>query len=235
MEREFSAVPAARDSRLTVGELGRRVGMSARNIRAYQARRLLPPPVRSGRTVYYHDGHVRRLEAIQELQRQGYNLVAIATILGVRDRAPDELAGQLDPLLAQQPLLIHALSRHGVVVRGDDGRVRAMRPRVLQAALALRQAGLQPTPSLQLLSETLDRVMLMADELIHSVGAHLLTAMPISGGALDDAALTEKLAAMLTEAFRVAVENSGQAWVPDQATPHASDGEVTPRADADFG
>ena len=44
--------------------------MSARNIRAYQARRLLAPPVRAGRNAYYGEAHVHRLQEIQALQRE---------------------------------------------------------------------------------------------------------------------------------------------------------------------
>src|SRR5690242_16776946 len=67
----------AEGPRYTVEELAAKVGMSPRNIRAHQTRSLLGPPVRRGRTAYYDDSHVRRLEAIKSLQRQGYNLVAI--------------------------------------------------------------------------------------------------------------------------------------------------------------
>lgn len=90
--------------------------MSARNIRAYHARQLLPPPVRRGRTAYYHEGHIRRLEAIRELQRRGYNLVSIAAILGLHDvRAEDD---QLDRLLAQLRLLCAAIER--MTARTDE-------------------------------------------------------------------------------------------------------------------
>src|SRR6185369_15500165 len=67
--------------RLTVAEVARMVGMSPRNIRAHQARRLLPPPVRQGREVYYHTEHIQRLEAIKALQRRGFNLVAVQAML----------------------------------------------------------------------------------------------------------------------------------------------------------
>jgi DNA-binding transcriptional MerR regulator len=245
-EREGAA--RAVSGALTVDQLARRVGMSARNIRAYQARRLLAPPARSGRNAYYDEGHVRRLEEIQTLQRQGYNLAAIAAILGVRERPADseELAATLDRLLAQQPLLIHTLSRHGVVARGDDGRIRTVRPVALRAALDLSQAGIQPSPSLQLLSEALDRVVLVADDLVRTVVARALIAAPRSADLADGpgpppappAALTEGLVSLLTEAFRVVVENRGQAWLPELAAagPRA-DGELTPRAagSVDFG
>lgn len=202
---------------LTVDQLGRKVGMSARNIRAYQARRLLAPPTRIGRNAYYGEKHVHRLGEIQVLQRQGYNLAAIASILGVRECAADsdQLTAQVEQSLAMHPLLVHAFSRHGLVSRGTDGRIRMMRPLALRAALDLGQVGIQPNPSLQLLSETLDRLMPMADELIRSVGHRALLGIPDRARG-DDlgtvAALAERLAVLLTEAFRVAIENQGQFW-----------------------
>lgn len=78
--------------RYTVEELARAVAMSPRNIRAHQARRLLDPPVRLGRSAYYTALHVRRLEAIKALQRQGFNLVAIQAILGTSTGSPAEPA-----------------------------------------------------------------------------------------------------------------------------------------------
>lgn len=247
MSDEKRAVTPGTAGRLTVDELARRVGMSARNIRAHQARRLLSPPLRSGRAAYYDESHVRRLETIHELQQQGYNLVAIATILGAHERAPgtDELAAKLDRLLAQQPRLVHALSRHGIVARGNDGRLRTVRPRAVHAALALSQAGIQPGPSLLLLSETLDRVMLIADELVGAVGVRALTSAAGSGQQKDEqqddaghtqTVLTERLVILLTEAFRVAVENRGQAWIP-AASARQADGDLRPRPaqTADFG
>ena len=52
---------------------------------------------------------------IQVLQRQGYNLAAIANILGVRERLADsdQLTAQVEQSLAAHPLLIHAFSRYG--------------------------------------------------------------------------------------------------------------------------
>lgn len=225
----------AGEDRLTVDQLGRKVGMSARNIRAYQARRLLAPPVRVGRNAYYGDAHVHRLEEIQVFQRKGYNLAAIANILGVRERLPDsdQLAAQVEQSLARHPLLIHTFSRHGVVYRGSDGRIRMMRPLALRAALDLGQLGIQPNPSLHLLSETLDRLMPVADDLIRVVGHRALLGMPDRGKVSDlstIAALAERLAVLLTEAFRVAVENQGHFWdleleaAPAEETLQARDG-----------
>ena len=200
--------------------------MSARNIRAYQARRLLAPPTRIGRNAYYGEGHVHRLEEIQVLQRQGYNLAAIANILGVRERIVDgdQLTAQVEQSLAMYPLLIHTFSRYGVVSRGNDGRIRMVRPLALRAALDLGQVGIQPNPSLHLLSETLDRLMPMADDLIRAVGHRALLGMPDRGNVNDlgtIAALAERLVVLLTEAFRVAIENQGRFWDPELAATSA--------------
>lgn len=230
-----------RDDRLTVDQLGRKVGMSARNIRAYQARRLIAPPTRIGRNVYYGEGHVHRLEEIQVLQRQGYNLAAIANILGVRERLADsdQLTAQVEQSLATHPLLTHTFSRYGVVSRGNDGRLRMVRPLALRAALDLTQVGIQPNPSLHLLSDTLDRLMPVADDLIRIVGHRALLGMQ-DRGKIDDlgsiAALAERLVVLLTEAFRVAIENQGHFWDPElAATP--TEGALKPRdrRSADFG
>jgi DNA-binding transcriptional MerR regulator len=211
MERE----PA---SWLTVAEFGHRVGMSARSIRAYQARRLLPPPVRSSRTVYYHEGHVRRLETIRSLQRQGYNLASIAAILG-RDQAADELGERLDWLLARQPRLVRALLLHGIVVRTDDGRLLPARPKVLSAALALAQSGVQPGQALRLLCAVADQMTPVADDLFRAVSTQVLSCCAADGE--GPVALAERVAAMLAEAFRIALENRGHAWTLNRA---ASDG-----------
>jgi DNA-binding transcriptional MerR regulator len=55
--------------------------MTVRNIRAHQSRSLLPPPELRGRTGYYGPEHVSRLEAIRELQGEGFNLEAIKRLL----------------------------------------------------------------------------------------------------------------------------------------------------------
>jgi DNA-binding transcriptional MerR regulator len=217
--------------------------MSTRNIRAHQARGLLAAPVRRGRTAYYDEGHVRRLETIHDLQQQGYNLIAIAAILGTRDRPGEDLGPLLDWLSTQRPALTHALGRHRVVARGDDGRIRTVRPRALRAALALTQAGVTVGPAMQLLTEALDRVALLTDELIFAVSAQLLALRPGQQGEAswaeleqESAALAEYLANLLIEAFRVAVENRGHDMLPELLAQRV-DGKLTRQAMAtvDYG
>ena len=55
--------------------------MTVRNIRAYQARGLLPPPVVDGRVGFYTEVHRERLRMIRRLRSEGFNLVAISALL----------------------------------------------------------------------------------------------------------------------------------------------------------
>ena len=66
---------------MTIDELARRTGMTVRNIRAHQSRGLVPPPEVRGRTGYYGDEHLARIELIKELQADGFNLEAIRRLL----------------------------------------------------------------------------------------------------------------------------------------------------------
>jgi DNA-binding transcriptional MerR regulator len=77
---------------LTIDELARRVGMTARNVRAYQSRGLIPPPTLRGRTGYYGPQHVARLELIRELQAEGFNLESIRRLL---ERAQGQTIGEV--------------------------------------------------------------------------------------------------------------------------------------------
>lgn len=62
---------------LSLEELTERVGVSVRNVRFYTSRGLLPSPIRIGRSGYYTEDHVVRLELVLELQAHGFTLSAI--------------------------------------------------------------------------------------------------------------------------------------------------------------
>src|SRR5213083_3560817 len=66
---------------VTIDELARETGMTVRNIRAHQSRGLVPPPEVRGRTGYYGEEHLARIELIKELQGDGFNLEAIRRLL----------------------------------------------------------------------------------------------------------------------------------------------------------
>lgn len=149
---------------MTIRQLAERTGMTVRNIRAHQTRGLLPPPVVRGRTGYYGDEHVARIELTRQMQADGLNLEAIRRILESGDgsasaifdftralRAPfedeapeifevEELArltgGKPDP-----KLMLRA-ERLGVVRSLPDGRVEVISPRLLRTANELAELGI---------------------------------------------------------------------------------------------
>lgn len=68
-------------STYTLTELVERTGFSARTIRFYTGRGLLPAPGRVGRQASYEDAHLVRLELVRELQQHGLTLSAIEDYL----------------------------------------------------------------------------------------------------------------------------------------------------------
>jgi DNA-binding transcriptional MerR regulator len=67
--------------RLTLAQLANAVGMTARNVRAYQTRGLLQPPRRAGRSSVYGDEHVRRLLQVQQARARGASLALLRTLI----------------------------------------------------------------------------------------------------------------------------------------------------------
>jgi DNA-binding transcriptional MerR regulator len=149
---------------LTIDELAGRTGMTVRNVRAYQSRGLIPPPQLRGRTGYYGEEHVVRLELIRDLQAEGFNLESIKRIL---DRAPGESIGEvLDftravaaPFGNERPEVVDAgvfidrwgdeltpelvsrAERLGLVRDLGEGRYELLSPRLQQAAGELAELG----------------------------------------------------------------------------------------------
>src|SRR5436309_10001526 len=80
-ERARGNGAAGGEASMTIDELARRTGMTVRNIRAHQSRGLVPPPEVRGRTGYYGDEHLARIDLIKELQADGFNLEAIRRLL----------------------------------------------------------------------------------------------------------------------------------------------------------
>jgi DNA-binding transcriptional MerR regulator len=69
------------EQRLTLKELAGAVGMTTRNVRAYQTRGLLQPPRRSGRTSVYTGDHVERLQQVQRARARGASLQLLQTLI----------------------------------------------------------------------------------------------------------------------------------------------------------
>lgn len=108
-----STAMAAAEDELTIEELSERVGVTARNIRAYQTQGLLPLPERRGRVGIYGPGHVTRLEMIRDLREQGIGLAAIERLTRWGEGiSPDELrataGSMLQGLIEEEPAIVPA-------------------------------------------------------------------------------------------------------------------------------
>jgi DNA-binding transcriptional MerR regulator len=166
MAAERKAV-AGNDGKMTIGELARRTGMTIRNIRAHQTRGLLPPPEVQGRTGYYNEEHVARIELTREMQAEGLNLEAIRRVLestggsskemvdfarAVRapfeDETPeifdaDDFAEAWQVKKVDERLLKRA-EKLGVLRVLPDGEVEVISPRLHRAATRMIEFGISP-------------------------------------------------------------------------------------------
>jgi DNA-binding transcriptional MerR regulator len=172
----------APDGKMTIGELARRTGMTVRNIRAHQTRGLLPPPEVHGRTGYYNDEHLARIELTREMQADGLNLEAIRRVLESTEgssaeivdfaravRAPfeDETPEIFEPgELAEiwgakelDPKLIRRGEKLGILRELPDGKIEAISPRLQRAGGALVELGVGPNAVL----EVADKLRRQAD------------------------------------------------------------------------
>jgi DNA-binding transcriptional MerR regulator len=153
----------AAEGEMTIRQLAERTGMTIRNIRAHQTRGLLPPPVVRGRTGYYNEEHVARIELTREMQADGLNLEAIRRVLDSADgaasaifdftralRAPfeDEApeivdADELGRIWGEEarPKLMRRAEKLGILRALPDGRIEVISPRLLRAAAELGELG----------------------------------------------------------------------------------------------
>jgi DNA-binding transcriptional MerR regulator len=148
---------------MTIRQLAERTGMTVRNIRAHQTRGLLPPPVVRGRTGYYGEEHVARIELTREMQADGLNLEAIRRVLDsgdgsaaaifdftralrapIEDEAPEIVdAGELAGIWGEEanPKLTRRAEKLGILRTLPDDRIEVISPSMLRAASELAELG----------------------------------------------------------------------------------------------
>jgi DNA-binding transcriptional MerR regulator len=159
---------------MTIDELARRTRLTVRNIRAYQSRGLVPPPELRGRTGYYAQEHVARIELIGELQAQGFNLEAIRRLIdgaggeteevlrftkAVREpfeqEAPREV--EIDELAKSwgdraDPRILSRALELGLLRELEEGRFEERSPRLSKAGLELARLGIDPETGLDVIA-----------------------------------------------------------------------------------
>ncbi|SOC46563.1 DNA-binding transcriptional regulator, MerR family [Blastococcus aggregatus] len=156
--------PDGDDGELTVDQLARRAGVTVRNVRAYAARGLLPPPRMVGRTGYYGRQHVARLLLVREMLAEGYTLAMIERTLTsapatgssatlALHRAllapwlppePEEITGAelaARAAVPESPAVVDSLVELGLVERIGDSRIRVLDPALLTAGIQVLALG----------------------------------------------------------------------------------------------
>jgi len=159
---------------MTIDELARRTRLTVRNIRAYQSRGLVPPPTLRGRTGYYGDEHVARIELIRELQSEGFNLEAIKRLIEGAGGSTDEVLRftqavrepfeqeeprevGLDELAETwgeraDPRILRRAIELGLLREIGDGRYEERSPRLGRAGLELARLGVDPETGLDVIA-----------------------------------------------------------------------------------
>jgi DNA-binding transcriptional MerR regulator len=155
---------AANDERRPRADDDRRAGATRRDDGAHQSRGLLPPPQVRGRTGYYGDEHLARIELVRELQSEGLNLEAIRRLI---EGAGDSSTELLDftralraPFEEEQPEIVEATElaqiwgdgspdpalgaraeKLGIIRNLPDGQVEVISPRLARAGRELAELG----------------------------------------------------------------------------------------------
>jgi DNA-binding transcriptional MerR regulator len=173
---------------MTIDELAQGTRLTVRNIRAYQSRGLLQPPELRGRTGYYGDAHVARIELIRELQGEGFNLEAIRRLIegaggeteevlrftqAVREPFEQEEPREVgleeltqmwgesaDPRILQRALELGLLRELG------DERYEERSPRLGRAGLELARLGIDPETGLDVIAAARRHAEGVADEYV---------------------------------------------------------------------
>ncbi len=92
---------------MTIEELADYIGMSVRNIRAYNSAGMLPPITLRGRLGLYGTEHTARLEVIRSLREQGFGLERIKHILQNESRMP----AHADAWMAAQSHILNVIGQ----------------------------------------------------------------------------------------------------------------------------
>lgn len=172
---------AAEEARYRIDDLARAAGTTARNVRAYQERGLLPPPTaRAGRAGIYDDSHLARLRLIDALLQRGFTTAHIADFITSWETGKDltEVLGlqyavtaqwsQEEPVEVSRELLTTVLGAHPNelveklcrldLVRIDGDTVTITDTRLLARFTELQEYGVDPGTLISVYAEVATRI-----------------------------------------------------------------------------
>ena len=148
---------------VTIGELSRTTGITERNLRAYQSRGLLPPPLVKARTGYYGPEHRARLELVQDLQAEGVKLETIKrlfdttggsteqvltfvrslrSLFGEQERCIVSAAELAERFSSDDLALLKKAERTGLLRKVSDDQYEEVLPQLTSVGAALVELGI---------------------------------------------------------------------------------------------
>lgn len=174
---------------MTIDALARAGGSTVRNVRAYQDRGLLPPPVRRGRKGYYSQLHLARLRLIVGLLERGFSLANIAELVEAwqQGRELSEVLGLEDeltrPWSREVPTLVSATGLKRLlggnyrpsdlaraielgIIRREGLRFRIISPRIVAVAAELARIGVPLSDMVDIMAGLRANVEQVADQFI---------------------------------------------------------------------
>ncbi|WP_199429277.1 MerR family transcriptional regulator [Qaidamihabitans albus] len=180
-----------------VDDLARAAGTTVGNVRVYQDRDLLPPPIRHGRVALYSEAHLARLRLILGLLDRGYTFAQIRELISAWESGRDlgDLLG-LEQVLTQPwtdeapqripyaelkaefgphatPDTFKRLERLGVFKRDGSG-VLVRSPRLLNTGRELLAAGVPMAAVLDLAERVQRQTNQLAALFVQMVEDHVL-------------------------------------------------------------
>ncbi|WP_189208436.1 MerR family transcriptional regulator [Actinokineospora fastidiosa] len=225
-----------------IDDLARAAGTSVRNVRVYQDRELLPPPVRRGRTAIYSDAHLARLRLILAMLERGYAFAQIkemldawqaghslADVLGLEEatgaawsheqpaivRMADLVrmfGAQVTPATIRRALELHVLERHGA-------HFVAPSPKLLEAGRELVTLGVPLAEALRLAAELQTETDRITALLVGMVRQYVLDPkgpdwLPSGDELPHYADVISRLHPLVMSALSAAVDRSAQRVIP---------------------
>ncbi len=192
-----------------VEELAGAVGIRVDTLRFYQARGLLSPPGKRGRVAIYGDEHLRRLQRIRELQRDGFTLAQIRRLLDgesaeqdsgllaalVRERVGERTLtrAELAAEAGVPEVLVHAAETAGLVeplVIDGEERFGESEVEMARVGLALLEAGFPMQTLLQHAVGHAQHVQQLCDVAIDLFDTYVRHEEGVPGEAVDDPTVT---------------------------------------------
>lgn len=194
------SVPPVVGEEMTIDELAALVDMTVRNVRAHQARGLLPPPTIRGRVGYYGPAHRRRLEQIRAMQEEGLNLAAIAKVLndGQLTAITTESFSSSEPAWFTAEQLVERLGiqpdeelvRRSLelgLIELDGDRIRMDAPVLLTLAEEMTAMGVPLSAQLDALARVREAARQVAGTYLDLADQHLMARVAADSGGDPDA------------------------------------------------